>query len=109
MSKANFRVTISPEEAFHRVRDEQNADLVHEELIDLGQGRQFGTLVFEKYYLRTKNRAALIVLIDNVQGVTDIRVVGTGSSEGIFFNFDWGASDNFVNSVVEILQDFIIE
>ncbi|RKP58343.1 hypothetical protein D7Z26_01565 [Cohnella endophytica] len=108
MSKSNFQVRISPSEAFALVRDQQKADLVHEELHELGEGKYLGTLIFEKYYMRTKNRAALIVLIDNLQGVTDVRSIATGSSEGMFFNFDWGAADNFVNSVSDILQDFII-
>jgi hypothetical protein len=109
MSKLNFKVNISPSDAFKLVRDNEKADLVHEELHDLGGNRCIGTLVFEKYYFRTKNRAALIVMIDNLLGETDVRCIATGSSEGMIFNFDWGAADNFANSVIDILQDHIIK
>lgn len=109
MSKSNFRIRISPEEAITLVRDNENADLIHEELNDLGDGKSIGTLVFEKYYLRSKNRAALVVIMDNIQGTTDVRVIATGSSEGIFFNFDWGAADDFVRTVEDILADYCVE
>jgi hypothetical protein len=108
MGKANFQVNIPPEEAMNLVKDNENADLVHEEIQDVGDGKQIGTLVFEKYYFRTKNRAALVVIMDNFQGNTDVRVVATGSSQGMIFNFDWGASDNFVASVESILQAYIV-
>jgi hypothetical protein len=109
VSNANFKINLAPDQALAMVRDQENADLVHEELHDLGGGKWIGTLVFEKYYFRTKNRAALIVIIDNIQGETDVRIVGTGSSQGLIFNIDWGASDNFVQSVMDILRDYILE
>lgn len=108
MSKLNIRVRISPSEAFTMVREQEAADLVHEEFHETGEGQFIGTLIFEKYYFRSKNRAALIVLIDNLHGHTDVRVISTGSSEGVIFNFDWGASENFANSVEKILRDYII-
>ncbi|HVJ47989.1 hypothetical protein [Desulfitobacterium sp.] len=30
-----------------------------------------------------------------------------GSSQGLIFNFDWGASDSFAFRIKEILQDYI--
>ncbi|SFU59014.1 DUF6054 family protein [Alicyclobacillus macrosporangiidus] len=107
MSELAFQVNLTPADAYQKVRDEQDADLVHEEFHDLGEGRCLGTLIFERYYFRTKNRAALVVLVDNLQGVTEVRAIATGSSEGLFFNIDWGASENFVRSVERILRDFI--
>ncbi len=108
MSKYNFKVDISPVEAMDIIKQRQSADLVHEELIDLGDGRYVATLIYEKYYFRANNRAALIVIIDNVNGDTDVRSIATGSSEGLFFNFDWGAADNFASSIESILDGFMI-
>ena len=109
MSKYNFKVNIDPEAALGIVKGHQNSDLVHEEFFDLGEGRSTGTLIFEKYYFRASNRAALIVIIDNLQGFTEVRSISTGSSQGMIFNFDWGAADNFANSVKESLREYIIE
>ena len=109
MSKLSFNVNLMPSEALDLVRKNQNADLVHEEFNELGEDRFIGTLIYEKYYFRSKNRAALIVIIDNLKGPTNVRAIATGSSEGLIFNFDWGAADNFVTSVEKILGEYIIE
>lgn len=73
----------------------------------MGNGIYIGTLIFEKYFMRVKNRVALVVIIDNIYGQTDVRSVSTGSSEGMIFNFDWGAADSFASSVHDILGDYI--
>lgn len=109
MAIYNYKVRLSPKEAFEKIKLNQNADLVYEEEFQLNGDKFTGTLIFEKYYMRAKNRAALIVLINDFSGLTHITSVSTGSSEGIIFNFDWGAADNFANSVGEILHDFIID
>lgn len=109
MSKYIFKVNITPKDALDLIKKNQSADLVHEEFFDLGDGKFTGTLIFEKYYFRSSNRAALIVIIDNFKGSTEVRSISTGSSESLFFKFDWGASDNFANSVKKALENFIIE
>ncbi|MDR3600461.1 MAG: DUF6054 family protein [Desulfosporosinus sp.] len=38
-----------------------------------------------------------------------MRAISTGSSEGMIFNFDWGAADSFASSVQKVLERFIIE
>ncbi len=109
MSKREFNLNISPLEAMKVIKSHENADLVHEEILDIGNGIYVSTLVFEKYYFRVSNRVALIVIIDNTKETTNVRVISTGSSEGMFFNFDWGASKNFTSSVEEILSSYIIK
>ena len=109
MSQSSFQVNITPSQALSLVQDGMNADLIHEEFHDVGGGRSIGTLVFEKYYMRTSNRAALVVIIDDLKGVTEVRSIATGSSQGMFFNFDWGASDDFVHQVEEVLEEYIVE
>ena len=59
MSVYNFKVTISPGKSLELVKQNENADLIHEEIHDLGEGASIGTLVFEKYFMRVKNRVAL--------------------------------------------------
>ncbi|AOY76586.1 DUF6054 family protein [Clostridium formicaceticum] len=109
MSKYNFTVSITPKEALALVKKNQSAELVHEELFDLGEEKFTGTIIFEKYYFRAGNRAALIVIADNLKGKSSVRSIATGSSQGLFFNFDWGASDDFAYSIKNILKDFIVK
>lgn len=109
MSKQRFIVSLSPEEALQIVKERENADLIHEEYISVIPDKGVGTLIFEKYYFRVKNRVALVVIVDNLSGKTDVRTISTGSSQGIFLNFDWGAANDFSESVKNILQEYITE
>ena len=112
LSKLAFKVNITPAEALEKVKSHhmrEGNELIHEELYDLGDDRAIGTLVFQKYYLRAGNRAALVVLSDNLKGYTEVRSIATGSSQGAIFNFDWGAADNYVASVRKALDAHILE
>ncbi|QQE77415.1 DUF6054 family protein [Alicyclobacillus sp. SO9] len=108
MSKIVSQVDLSPSEALAKIKEELSADLVHEELHTPCVDKVIGSVIFEKYYFRSKNRAALVVTADNFQGFTEVRAVSTGSSEGMLFNFDWGAADNFVMQVERILEGHIV-
>jgi hypothetical protein len=109
MSECKFIVDLTPLEVITKVRNQESADLVHEEFHDLGNGKYSGTLIFEKYFMRAGNRAALVVLVNNFNGKTIVTSVATGSSQGMIFNFDWGAADNFAGSVKRILERYITE
>ncbi|MFA5576457.1 MAG: DUF6054 family protein [Tissierellaceae bacterium] len=108
MSKYIFSVNISPAEAMNIVKKNHNADLVHEEKIDLGDRKAVCILVYEKYYLRAENRAALTVIIDNSSGQTKVRSIAAGSSKGLLFGFDWGAGDDFAYSIKSMLEKYTI-
>lgn len=107
MGKYDFKISIGPEEAFKLIKENQGAELVHEEFFNLGEGKHIGILVYEKYYFRAGNKVALIIIVDNFKGYTEVRSISTGSSSSAFFDLDWGAADNFAGSVKSILKDFI--
>lgn len=107
MSQCKFVVSLMPSQVMSKVKSEENADLVYEEFNEIGNGKYYGTLIFEKYFIRASNRAALVVLMNNLNGETIVTSVATGSSEGLFFKFDWGAADSFAGSVKNILKNFI--
>lgn len=108
MSEYSFNVNISPREAMEIIKSRQDASLLHEELFNLGGEKYIGILIFEKYYFRAENRAGLTVIVDNTTGNTKIKSIVSGSSKGMIFNFDWGAGDNFANSVHSILRKYEI-
>jgi len=94
---------LSPREALAAVdRYVGRSEKVHEEFHDLGQN-QSGVLVYEQYFSRVGNRIALIVIAENFSGQTRARVISTGSSKRLLFDFDWGAADAYVNEVLGIL------
>ena len=109
MSECKFIVSLIPMEVMIKVRNEESATLVYEEFHDLGEEKYYGTLIFEKYFMRAGNRAALVVLVNNLDGKTMVTSVATGSSQGMIFNFDWGVADDFAGSVKRILKRYITE
>ena len=109
MSQYSFVVSLMPLEVMNKVKEEEGTDLVYEEFHDIGDGKYQGTLIFEKYFIRTSSRAALVVLVNNLNEKTVVTSVATGSSQGMIFNFDWGAADSFADSVKEILESYITE
>lgn len=108
MSVVKLNVDISPRETFNILVKKINADLIYKEIDSIDDEREFAILVFEKYYFRSKNRAALTVVIDSFQGITLVRAIAAGSSQGMIFDFDWGAGEDFARSVKKILKKYII-
>ncbi len=108
MTIYNYKVSLTPKQTFEMIKNKINAELVYEEEFDLGQGKFTATIIYEKYYMRTDSRAALIVLINNLNDLTFVRAVSTGSSQGIF-DIDWGAANSFANSVGKVLENYIID
>lgn len=109
MAIYKYKVNLKPLKVFELIKQEQYAELVYEEYLTVDEDKSTATLIYEKYYFRSSNRAALIVLIDNFKVVTEVKAISTGSSQGIVFNLDWGAADNFANSVGDTLKDYIID
>lgn len=109
MAIYNYKVSLKPLRAFELIKQGQYAELIYEEYLAVDENKFTATLIYEKYYFRASNRAALIILINNFNGVTEVKAISTGSSQGVVFNLDWGAADNFANSVGKTLRDYIIE
>lgn len=109
MSKEIFKVSLSPIEALEKIKQKEDAELVHSELHEIDANKSMGILVYEKYYFRAKNRAALVIIIDNLRGFTEVRSVATASSEGMLLNLDWGAADHFAFTAKRILENYIVD
>ncbi len=108
MAVNEFNISITPKEAYHILNNEVKAELIFKEIKSTDEGKEYAVLVFEKYYFRAENRAALTIIIDNMDGVSSVKAIAAGSSKGLFLNFDWGAAYSFAESVKEILNKYII-
>lgn len=83
MNKKSVRVKILLFEVLGKVKKRINENLIHEELHQVDNEKSIGTLVFEKYFMRVKNRVTLVVITDNLSGNTNVRIISTASSEGM--------------------------
>ncbi|MGL4523090.1 MAG: DUF6054 family protein [Bacilli bacterium] len=101
MAKKSFEINANLDDVLLKLQKTQMlGTLVDEKAIVSTDAGEVWLFVFERYFLRTSNRGALIVTLDNINAATEntlnIHVVSTGTSEGFFFNIDWGASDQYI-------------
>ncbi len=61
-------------------------------------------MVFEKYYMRSSNRASLTVALTSKNDEIVVDAIGAGGGQGVFFRFSWGAEEDFVSSIENILS-----
>ena len=64
-------------------------------------------VLFEKYYMRSGNRATLTFLADNLEEHTRVHLSAGGGGQGIIFRFDWGAGASFSTSARDALAEYI--
>jgi len=69
------------------------------------QGVEVAVSVYDKYYMRSSNRASLTLTV--IGNSTDIQVcaIGAGGGSGALFNFSWGAEEDFVDVVAQALRN----
>lgn len=113
MEKMDFYVYLSPKEAAEKVKEAlTTAGLFSGEILDeyvriLPDGKEIIMVLFEKYYMRSSNRATLTFLADNLEEHTRVHLSAGGGSQGWIFRFDWGAGASFSTSARDALAEYI--
>lgn len=104
-----FRTSIPPyESASILLKEIDKDDVKHQEYHDIGEGKQMCVLVFERYYFRTSGNASLTVIMENMNGITNVRCISSGSAEQMVFKFDLGAGKNFAAWAERVLSEYLI-
>ena len=62
--------------------------------------------VYDKYYMRTSSRAALSVQIVGNGECSNITAIAAGGGTGSFLSFSYGAEENFVSVVEQLLSEY---
>ena len=112
MEVADFYVNLSADETASKVFDavtQSFSGTLLDEYRRTLDDKKVIMLVFEKYYMRTKNRATLTVAIDNLEGKTRVHLSSGGGGDGMIFRFSWGANSSFLNLAREALASEIVE
>ena len=97
MEKMDFYVYLSPKEAAEKVKEAVTAGLYSGEIL----------VLFERYYMRSGNRATLTFLADNLEKHTRVHLSAGGGGQGVIFRFDWGAGASFSTSARDALAEYI--
>lgn len=88
MDVCDLKVNIKPREAGSLISKAIVAGSISGTFIDQYEriygDKQVYVIVLEKFYYRTSNRASMTVTIDNLEGITVVHAVASGSSGGHF-------------------------
>jgi len=63
-------------------------------------------MVYEKYFMRVKNRVSLSIMLKEVNQKTEIIAIGSGAGQGALFSFDWGSELDFVIDFTRLMESF---
>lgn len=106
-----FTVDLKPFQAVQLILEDKDlkSTLIFEDYKVTGvDEKEISILVFEKFFLRTGNTAALTVTVDNFSEVTIVKCISAGNGQGIS-DIDWGAGKSFIKPVRKKLESHIIE
>ena len=67
-------------------------------------GVEVCTLVFEKYYMRAKNRVSLTAVICGSDNTVFVDLIGAGGGQGPLLSLSWGSEGSFVDEAIRCLQ-----
>ncbi|MFH5835573.1 DUF6054 family protein [Proteiniclasticum sp. C24MP] len=114
MAKLSMQGKGNGEEIVNFIIEEMGRSGMTVELID-SVTRQIGNamvyiMVFEKYYMRSSNRASLTVVVTAENDAIIVDAIGAGGGQGVVFKWSWGAEESFVSSIENILagKNFIL-
>ena len=62
--------------------------------------------VYDKYYMRNSSRAALTVQIIGNDEKANVTAISAGGGNGSIFNFSYGAEEDFVGVVEDLIDSY---
>lgn len=113
MEIVEMRVNITPSDAAARVQASLSGGLAGVEVLDsyvrrAPDGREVVVRLFERYYMRSSNRATLTMVADNLDGngTTRVRFSAGGGGNSMLWRFDWGAGGSFARDAQMALEEY---
>lgn len=111
MEVKDLKVSVAPKEVLELVWQQVSNAISAQFLDKYIQETEQGVVamgLFEKYYVRSSNRATLTVLATDFGGVTHVHLAA-GGGQGAIFRFDWGAGEDFVELAENALRQYMLE
>jgi flavodoxin len=109
MAKVTMRGTGNVEEIAKELVDRIQESGMSCQLVDSSKRDHNILLIFEKYYMRAKNRASLSVMLTKTDSYIYADIIGSGGGQGVIFSFSWGAEGDFVDSAKSIMLQMEFE
>lgn len=102
-------LAIHPEELMELLAGEVDGDLMYHEYYELDHDRGFGNIVFEKFYSHENYQRMLVFHTENIRGETHATAITSTNLEEWKYELDWELEDDFMEEVMEILDEYIVE
>lgn len=81
-----------------------HVELVSEDVFESGED-YIAVMLYQQYFMRAGNRAALMLVVAGRGGETRVKAVATGSSRDLVLDWDLGAAQDFVEEPLNLLRD----
>lgn len=102
-------LSMSPKAVLDLIMEGIEGDLVHRTLYNLGKKRAVGSIIFERFYPRENHQRMLVIEVENIKGGTNGTIITSSNPEEWRYQLDWDMEDNFMNEVMDLLDEYIIE
>ncbi|MBE5967998.1 MAG: hypothetical protein E7255_13720 [Lachnospiraceae bacterium] len=103
MAKYERTITGQFEDVIRRLQNAIEASAISMNLVDESYyssgDTKIAVRVYDKYFMRNKNRASLSLTAVGNGNKIFISAIGAGGGQGVFFNFSWGAEEQLVDVV----------
>lgn len=110
MEKIDMKVSVPPKKALELVQQAVtgsfSGELLDEYSRTTSDGKSIVMGLFEKYYMRSGNRATLTLLAQDISGETEVHLSAGGGGQGMVFRFDWGAGESFAELAKKALREY---
>ncbi len=109
MSVIHLEGNYSLNKTLEIIKEELPKTALSLECVDEGsiQGDTISYLiVYEKYFMRVKNRISLSIMLSEINQKTQIIAIGLGAGQGPLFKFDWGSEEDFVIDFTRLMEKY---
>lgn len=109
MAVIHLEGNVSLYQTLNHIRNELPKTALSLELVDEGYIKgdsEAYLIVFEKYFMRVKNRVSLSIMLSEVNHRTQIIAIGSGAGQGPIFKFGWGSEEDFVSDFVRFMESY---
>lgn len=106
MAQKIFKVKLEPLEVQKLILDNMSEEMVSFDKYHLDGSKYLFIAVYERHYMRINSVVGLTIVCENTTGETVVKVISTGSSQGLLF-LDFGAGKDFVDKIEGIISEYI--
>ncbi|MEW9121704.1 MAG: hypothetical protein AB2421_03250 [Thermotaleaceae bacterium] len=104
-----FDLSISPAEVLNTLIGEMDGDLLHHQYYPLSEDRGMGFTVFERFYRRINQHIVWVIHMQNLEGHTKGTLICSATRGPWNAALGEGDGEEYMDEVMGILDEYIVE